>query len=222
VGIFEDSSGRLLRQEIRFLDQIEVERKTLGEANDSERATYFASEALSGRIPLRKWTAAVDQWIQRAECLRHYFPEAEVPVFDKEARKTVLEMVALETPTAKEFRNAEILPTVRQWLSPELHSLLVQMVPEHFPIPGRKKPLFIDYQDPVSPRISLRIQEAMSLEDHPVIAAGRCPLTVELLAPNHRPVQVTRDLKQFWQTSYPLIRKDLRGRYPKHNWPESL
>ena len=222
VGVYEDPSGRLLQQEIRFLDSIEIERTTIGEAGESDRATYFAAEAVAGRIPLRKWNSAADQWICRVECLRTFFPELEIPPFDDEARQTVLEMVALETKTVKAFRNAEILPTLHDWLNPEYRPLLAEMTPEHYTIPGRKKPSAIDYQDPGAPRLSIRIQDAMRLKNHPKIAADRCPLTIELLAPNQRPVQVTQDLNAFWSTSYPSIRKDLRGRYPKHDWPESF
>lgn len=221
-GVYEDPTGRLLRQEILSLGSIEIERNTLGEANDSERASHFASEALAGRIPLRQWSPSVDRWIARLECLRLHYPELEVPEFDEEAKRTVLEMIALETRSQKEFRNAEILPTLREWLSPEYRSFLEQMLPEHYPVPDRRKPLTIDYSTPESPRISLKIQEAMSLKTHPSLANGRCRLTVELLAPNQRPVQVTQDLESFWTTSYPSIRKDLRGRYPKHHWPETL
>ncbi|MBC2600208.1 ATP-dependent helicase HrpB [Puniceicoccus vermicola] len=222
TGVFEDPTGRLLRQEILQLDAIELERNTLGDANDSDRASYFAEEAINGNIPLRKWTPAVDRWIQRMDCLRLHFPEFEIPEFDEEAKRTVLEMIAHETQTAKEFRNAEILPTLREWLSPEHRAMMNQILPEHYPIPERRKPLNIDYGTPESPRISLRIQEAMALKKHPHIANNRCRLTVELLAPNQRPVQVTQDLEAFWSTSYPQIRKDLRGRYPKHHWPESV
>ncbi len=220
TGVFEDPTGRLLRQEIVSLGKIELSRNTLGEANDSDRASYFASRALAGEIPLRKWNATADHWVQRIDCLRVHFPEFDIPQFDEEAKRTVLEMIALETNTVKEFRNAEIFPTLREWLSPEHRAMMEQMLPEHFPIPNRKKPLAIDYSAPESPRISLRIQEAIPLKAHPTIADGRCRLTVELLAPNYRPVQVTQDLEAFWTTSYPAIRKDLRGRYPKHNWPE--
>ncbi|MGE9289808.1 MAG: ATP-dependent helicase HrpB [Puniceicoccales bacterium] len=222
TGVFEDPTGRLLRQEILYLDTIEIERKTLGDANDSDRASYFAREALAGNIPLRKWTPAVEHWIRRIECLRLHFPEFEIPQFDEEAKQTVLEMIALETQTVKEFRNAEILPTLRDWMSPEHRALMKQMLPDHYPIPERRKPLPIDYSTPKSPKISLRIQEAMVLKKHPHIADNRCRLTVELLAPNQRPVQITQDLEAFWTTSYPAIRKDLRGRYPKHNWPDKV
>jgi ATP-dependent RNA helicase HrpB len=78
----------------------------------------------------------------------------------------------------------------------------------------------IDYTDPDAPSVSVRIQEVFGLAESPRVLRGRVRLTMELLSPAHRPVQVTRDLAGFWRTSYFDVRKDLRGRYPKHDWPE--
>jgi ATP-dependent helicase HrpB len=64
------------------------------------------------------------------------------------------------------------------------------------------------------------VQELFGLAVHPTVAGGRVPLTVELLSPAHRPVQVTRDLPGFWRGSYAAVRAEMRGRYPKHPWPE--
>ena len=83
---------------------------------------------------------------------------------------------------------------------------------------GRDLP--IDYADPESPVLAVRLQEMFGLAETPRIARGRVPLTLHLLSPAHRPVQVTRDLGGFWRSSYHDVRKDLRGRYPKHVWPE--
>ena len=70
------------------------------------------------------------------------------------------------------------------------------------------------------PVLAVRIQEMFGLEQTPAVAAGRVPVLLHLLAPNHRPQQVTRDLVSFWRTTYPQVRKELRARYPKHAWPE--
>ncbi len=221
TGVFEDPSGRLLRQSITHLGAIEVSRETLGPASDSERAAHFAKEALAGRIPLRKWTPATDHWLCRVECLRRHFPEFEVPDFDEEAKGAILEWVAYETATVKEFRNADIQPALEEWLGPELCPSLDRLLPSAVELPGRKRPVSVNYTDPDQPRLSLRIQDALRLDSHPTLASGRIRLTLELLAPNQRPVQVTDDLDAFWITSYPAIRKELRGRYPKHDWPEN-
>jgi ATP-dependent helicase HrpB len=78
----------------------------------------------------------------------------------------------------------------------------------------------IDYEAEAGPTISIRLQELFGLAQHPSIAAGRVPLVIELLSPAHRPVQVTRDLPGFWRGSYAAVRTDLRGRYPRHAWPD--
>jgi ATP-dependent helicase HrpB len=94
------------------------------------------------------------------------------------------------------------------------------LAPTHIEVPSGSR-LPIDYADPTSPTLAVRLQEMFGLADTPRIAAGRVPLTLHLLSPAHRPVQVTRDLASFWRDAYFDVRKDLRGRYPKHHWPEN-
>jgi ATP-dependent helicase HrpB len=91
--------------------------------------------------------------------------------------------------------------------------------PTHFTAPsGSQVP--IDYEAEEGPKLSIRVQEMFGLAVHPTIAGGRVPLLVELLSPAQRPVQVTRDLPGFWRGSYKDVRTDLRGRYPRHPWPD--
>jgi ATP-dependent helicase HrpB len=78
----------------------------------------------------------------------------------------------------------------------------------------------VDYADPTAPVLAVRLQELFGLAETPRVARGRVPLTLHLLSPAHRPVQVTSDLAGFWARSYFDVRKDLRGRYPKHHWPD--
>ena len=96
---------------------------------------------------------------------------------------------------------------------------LDSLAPTHIEVPtGSRIP--VDYSDPHAPVLAVRIQEVFGLTETPRLAGGRAPVTMHLLSPAHRPVQVTRDLAGFWRTSYFDVRKDLRGRYPKHEWPE--
>jgi ATP-dependent helicase HrpB len=78
----------------------------------------------------------------------------------------------------------------------------------------------IDYGDPAAPVLAVRLQEVFGMVETPVVGGGRMPLTLHLLSPARRPVQVTRDLASFWRGAYFDVRKDLRARYPKHAWPE--
>jgi ATP-dependent RNA helicase HrpB len=101
-----------------------------------------------------------------------------------------------------------------------LRSRLDAEAPTHFAAPsGSAVP--IDYDAEEGPKLSIRVQELFGLSVHPTIAGGRVPLLIELLSPAHRAVQMTRDLPGFWRGSYKDVRTDLRGRYPKHPWPEN-
>ncbi len=98
-------------------------------------------------------------------------------------------------------------------------SALDAEAPTHFTAPtGSSVP--IDYEAEQGPTVSIRVQELFGLATHPSIAGGRVPLVIELLSPAHRPVQVTRDLPGFWRGSYADVKADMRGRYPKHPWPD--
>ena len=91
--------------------------------------------------------------------------------------------------------------------------------PSHFETPAGSS-LRIDYAAEGGPALDVRLQELLGLDRHPSVANGRAPLTLRLLSPAHRPVQTTKDLPGFWRGSYAGVRSDMRGRYPKHPWPE--
>ncbi|MCZ8514504.1 ATP-dependent helicase HrpB [Paenibacillus filicis] len=96
---------------------------------------------------------------------------------------------------------------------------LGELAPTHITVPSGSR-IPVDYSDPEAPVLAVRLQEMFGLADTPRIAGGRVPLTVHLLSPASRPVQVTRDLASFWRTTYFEVKKDLKGRYPKHYWPD--
>ena len=96
---------------------------------------------------------------------------------------------------------------------------LDRLAPERWEAPTGSR-LAIDYTDPAAPVLPVKLQELFGVEAGPTVLEGRVPLTLHLLSPAMRPVQVTRDLAGFWRTGYFDVRKDLRGRYPKHDWPE--
>jgi ATP-dependent helicase HrpB len=147
--------------------------------------------------------------------------------------------------TWPDFSESTLLATMDTWLRPHLAGMrrrsdverldltgilagmltwdqrqrLDELAPTHVVVPtGSRIP--VDYSDPAAPSLAVRLQEMFGLADTPRVAGGRVPITLHLLSPAHRPVQVTRDLAGFWRSSYFDVRKDLRGRYPKHEWPE--
>jgi ATP-dependent helicase HrpB len=100
-----------------------------------------------------------------------------------------------------------------------LRQRLDRDAPTHFMAPtGNAHP--IDYEGAGKPALHIRVQELFGLKSHPAIAQGRLPLTLHLLSPAHRPIQITRDLPGFWSGSWAAVKADMRGRYPRHPWPD--
>ena len=138
-----------------------------------------------------------------------------------------------------------LLATLTDWLAPMLHGVrrlndltridlaaalldrlpwpararLDALAPTHLEVPSGSR-IPIDYADPSAPVLAVRLQEVFGWTETPRIGEGRVPVTLHLLSPAHRPVQVTKDLAGFWKSTYFEVRKDLRGRYPRHPWPE--
>ena len=111
---------------------------------------------------------------------------------------------------------AEALLTGIEW---QQRARMDELAPTHVQVPSGSR-IPIDYSDPSAPVLAVRLQEMFGLEQTPAVGGGALPLTLHLLSPAHRPVQVTRDLASFWRNAYFDVRRDLRGRYPKHYWPE--
>ncbi|HEY4213271.1 MAG TPA: ATP-dependent helicase HrpB [Steroidobacteraceae bacterium] len=113
-----------------------------------------------------------------------------------------------------------LMDALRGMLTWEQQRELDQRAPTHLQVPTGSR-IRIDYLDESAPVVSVRLQEVFGLEDTPRLGGGRVPVTFKLLSPAQRPVQVTRDLAGFWRGTYADVRKDMRGRYPKHYWPEN-
>ena len=120
---------------------------------------------------------------------------------------------------ASDLARLDLVAVVADTMTWELRRELDRIAPTHVVVPtGSRIP--VEYAQVEAPSISVRLQELFGLATTPAVGDGRVPLVLRLLSPAHRPVQVTRDLAGFWRTSYFDVRKDLRGRYPKHAWPE--
>jgi ATP-dependent helicase HrpB len=172
------------------------------------------------------WTRETRELQGRIELVRRTLPES-----------------AREWPASDD---AALLARIDEWLAPwldgvtrkeqlariALHDALLarldyahqrrleELAPTHLAMPSGSR-IRIDYLDESAPVVAVRLQEVFGLETTPRIAAGRVPVTFRLLSPAQRPVQVTKDLASFWRGAYAEVRKDLRGRYPKHYWPEN-
>jgi len=172
-----------------------------------------------GRLP---WSKSAKQWRDRVMFLRQAEGDSWPDLSDEGLVASAADWLvpALYDKTSlKEFSAGDLSEALLGLLPWELRARLEREAPTHFEAPTGTM-LAIDYEAEQGPTIAVRLQELFGLNTHPSIAKGKVPLVLELLSPAQRPVQVTRDLPGFWRGSYAAVRSDLRGRYPRHPWPE--
>ncbi|MCB9744086.1 MAG: ATP-dependent helicase HrpB [Alphaproteobacteria bacterium] len=156
-------------------------------------------------------------WLARLRFLDAQMPELELPRF--EDLGPLLPELCLGRRSFAELRALDLVAELAGRLSWPQRQALDTHAPAHWRLPTGRE-VALRYEEGRPPVLSARIQQLFGLTETPRVARGRVALQVELLAPNHRPAQLTQDLASFWANTYPEVRKDLRGRYPKHAWPE--
>ena len=189
-------------------------------ANEAASRTLAEGVARLGIAQL-PWSKALRQWRDRVMFLRHA-EGGEWPNLSDAALGADLAWLAsvfAAKTSLGELSADEFAAALRARLPYPLPRRLDAEAPTHFEAPtGSRVP--IDYDAEGGPKIAIRVQELFGLNRHPAIAGGSVALAVELLSPAQRPVQITRDLPGFWRGSYAAVRTEMRGRYPKHPWPE--
>jgi ATP-dependent helicase HrpB len=171
------------------------------------------------------WTPELRQWQARVLLMRQFEVPSQEPWPDLSDAALAATLEEWAPPwitgfTRREhFARMDLGNALRSRLSYSQGTIVDREAPTHFAVPsGSRVP--IDYLDGEIPTLSVRLQEMFGLHQTPSVAAGRLPLLLKLLSPARRPVQITRDLVSFWNRGYHEVKKDLKGRYPKHYWPE--
>jgi ATP-dependent helicase HrpB len=171
------------------------------------------------------WTPELRQWQARVMLMQQYAvasPEPWPDLSDAALAATLEDWAPpwISGCTRREhFARMDLRNALRSRLSYAQGVILEREAPTHFTVPSGSA-IPIDYLDGEIPTLSVRLQEMFGLNQTPSVAAGRLPLLLKLLSPARRPVQITRDLVSFWNRGYHEVKKDLKGRYPKHYWPE--
>src|SRR5262245_43259543 len=219
---FEAALASLRSRRVRKLGALVVSERTLPVAPGPDAARLLAEGIAGLGIAKLPWSKAQMQFRDRTNFLRRAEGDEWPDLSEHALARTAADWLApvLDGKTALSQIGADDLAAALDVLVPwNLRKRLEAEAPAHFTAPsGSNVP--IAYEGEEGPRLAIRVQELFGLAVHPVIAGGRVPLLIELLSPAHRPVQVTRDLPGFWRGSYKDVRSDLRGRYPKHPWPD--
>jgi ATP-dependent helicase HrpB len=219
---FDAASLSLRGRKTRRLGALALSDQPLRIEPGDETAKLLAEKIAGlgvGRLP---WTHSLTQWRDRVMFLRASEGDEWPDLSDEALANTATAWLApaLASKTALgNFTADELQQALHNLLPWPLPRRLEAEAPTHFEAPtGSRVP--IDYAADGGPKIAIRVQELFGLDRHPTIAGGRIPLLVELLSPAHRPVQMTRDLPGFWRGSYAAVRTEMRGRYPRHPWPD--
>lgn len=223
---FDRSALALRARRRKTLHAITLSEAPLALKPSAETARVLADGLVGAGLDKLPWSKALKQWRDRAmflraaegESLEHSWPDLSDDALAAHL-ETWLVPALYDKVSLKELSSGELSDALMTLLPWELRARLEREAPTHFEAPTGTM-LAIDYEAEQGPTIAVRLQELFGLNTHPSIAKGNVPLVLELLSPAHRPVQVTRDLPGFWRGSYAAVRSDLRGRYPRHPWPE--
>jgi ATP-dependent helicase HrpB len=217
---FDKASASLRARKSRRLGALLLNEQTVTVQPGEEAANILAEGLRQLGLNRLPWTKALAQWRDRVMFLRQSEGE-EWPDLSDAALSQSFDWLApfLAGKTALSQISAdELAAALQSFLPHPLPRRLEKEAPTHFTAPtGSAIP--IEYTEE-GPKVAVRVQELFGLGQHPAIANGKTPLIIELLSPAHRPVQVTRDLPAFWRGSYAAVKAEMRGRYPRHPWPD--
>jgi ATP-dependent helicase HrpB len=219
--MFDAPSASLRGRRLRRLGAVVLAEQPVKFVPGPDSAGALAAGIVRLGLDRLPWTKALAQWRDRVMFLRRAEGPEWPDVSDAGlAAEPGWLATALADKTALGELSADELTAAVMGLLPwKLRQRLDAEAPTHFAAPtGSRVP--IDYAAPEGPKLAVRVQELFGLDRHPAIAAGRVPLVVELLSPAHWPVQVTRDLPGFWRGSYQAVKAEMKGRYPRHPWPD--
>ena len=187
--------------------------------SDNETASLILTKAiLEGKIDFPQWNEEVEHFVRRVNFAAKHAPHYEIPIIDVDAREFIIQQAIYRCRSVKDIQQANLWPALKAWLSYEQLAAVDLVAPVTVTLPKRKHPVKLKYDEKGDVILSETIQ---GLYDCPVplcVAEGKVPVVFEILAPSRRPVQITKDLDYFWKNSYLDIKKELKGRYPKHEW----
>ena len=214
---FDAQQKRVLAAELLRFRDLALAAKRVDPPPADEAARLLADEILAGRLLLPNWDHHVEQWLARLNLLCQQCPELQLPAITDDDKKHIVGQLCHGAVSYKDIKEREVKPVVMSWLSEAQRQLLDKHAPERLTLPNGRTPK-VNYENGKSPFIALRIQELYDVNQTPRIAMGRVPVTVHILTPGMKPVQVTQDMANFWREHYPKIKSELARKYPKHFW----
>jgi ATP-dependent helicase HrpB len=220
---WSERDKRIVARSARVLGAIVIDQRDDPQADRHDLACAFARFLAEREFRDLPWTDEARQFIDRVRFSHGFDPDTVPDLRDEDLAATAEEWLApslLGRRTMADVAKIDLEAALRSALPSNAVRRVDAVAPAVYrPPKGREVP--IDYSVPDRPSVAVRLQFMFGVKRQPTIAMGNVPLTIELLSPAGRPIQVTRDLAGFWSGSYAQVRKEMKGRYPKHDWPEN-
>ena len=214
--IFDEISRRVVAVKQRIFRGLVLEEKRGGKVDPNLAGELLAGRVSAGDLVLKKWDAKVERWIARLAFLSKAMPELEFPGFDAGDREMAIAQICAGATTFKEVKDRDPWRVLHDWLSVPQRQAMDSFAPEKITLENGVNTRVL-YTAGNDPWFEEKVQRLYGVKETPTIANGH-PLVAKILAPNQRPWQVTSDLPGFWEKGFAQMKKDLAGRYPKHNW----
>jgi ATP-dependent helicase HrpB len=225
---WDDAKRALVAQRERRFDNIVLESRPAGRVDPAHAAQALTDAVRELGLDALPWSEALQQWRARVRSLRAWAPEEGFPDLSDAALLATVDRwlrPAFEGKTRLDALDAAALShALHETVDWNLRRRIDALAPTRIVVPSgmeRRIEYAFDEIDGVRPPVlAVKLQELFGLAETPRIVDGRVPLTLHLLSPGGRPLQVTQDLRGFWERTYPDVRKEMKGRYPRHPWPD--
>lgn len=205
-------------EKLKFKDWVIKETELEKVSSSDKAASLLADQVISGSLKIQGLNNEIQEFKNRVAFVAYHFPEFGISPIREDDERAILIIAFEDAWSYKEIKKMNLLEAFESWLSAEQLAALNYYAPRTIQLTSRAKPFPIRYKT-AEAIISAKVQELYDVPQEMFsIGDGRVALKIEILAPNYRPVQVTHSIKSFWENSYEQIKKDLKGRYPKHEW----
>ncbi|MBJ9838371.1 ATP-dependent helicase HrpB [Citrobacter freundii] len=220
---WDETQGTLKAWRRSRIGQLTVKVQPLAKPSEEELHQAMLNGIRDKGLSVLNWTPEAEQFRLRLQCAANWLPEYDWPAVDEESLLATLEDWLLPhmsgVHSLRALKALNVAQALRGLLDWSMLQRLDSELPAHYTVPTGSR-IAIRYHEDNPPVLAVRMQEMFGEAKTPTIAQGRVPLVLELLSPAQRPLQVTSDLSAFWQGSYREVQKEMKGRYPKHVWPD--
>ncbi|MDE9602771.1 ATP-dependent helicase HrpB [Citrobacter freundii] len=220
---WDETQGTLKALRRSRIGQLTVKVQPLAKPSEEELHQAMLNGIRDKGLSVLNWTSEAEQFRLRLQCAANWLPEYDWPAVDEDSLLKTLERWLLPhmsgVHSLRALKALNVGQALRGLLDWSMLQRLDSELPAHYTVPTGSR-IAIRYHEDNPPVLAVRMQEMFGEVNTPTIAQGRVPLVLELLSPAQRPLQVTSDLSAFWQGSYREVQKEMKGRYPKHVWPD--